>query len=181
MTLFVNIFGGPGAGKSTTAAGVFHHLKAQGVNAELVPEFAKDLVWEGRAETLSNQVYVTARQYHMIKKLDEKADVVITDSPVLLGIVYAEDMPKCYDETLFWCHQQSSTPGLNFFVQRSESFETQGRRHDHDTSKLLDCKIADVLRHYEVNPTYVDKLCAVDMIVTAVNDMHKGRLLSSSV
>lgn len=29
-----------------------------GVNAELVPEFAKDKVWEGNVKTLANQAYV---------------------------------------------------------------------------------------------------------------------------
>lgn len=45
--LIINLFGAPGAGKSTGAAYVFSQLKAAGVNAELVTEFAKDKVWEG--------------------------------------------------------------------------------------------------------------------------------------
>ena len=42
----VNLFGAPGAGKSTGAAYIFSKLKLAGVNAELVTEFAKDKVWE---------------------------------------------------------------------------------------------------------------------------------------
>ncbi len=45
-TLVVNLLGGPGSGKSTTAADVFARLKWQDINCELVTEFAKDLVWE---------------------------------------------------------------------------------------------------------------------------------------
>lgn len=41
-TLVVNLFGGPGSGKSTGAAYVFARLKMLGYNAELVTEFAKD-------------------------------------------------------------------------------------------------------------------------------------------
>lgn len=44
--LIVNLFGAPGAGKSTLAAYVFAKLKMAGVNAELVTEFAKDKTWE---------------------------------------------------------------------------------------------------------------------------------------
>ena len=58
MTILCNIYGGPGSGKSTSAAGVFSLLKTHGVNAELVTEFAKDLVWEGRDVTLDNQPYI---------------------------------------------------------------------------------------------------------------------------
>lgn len=40
--LVINLFGAPGAGKSTGAAIVFAELKKRGVNAELVTEFTKD-------------------------------------------------------------------------------------------------------------------------------------------
>jgi hypothetical protein len=41
MTVVVNLFGGPGTGKSTTASGVFYHLKRDNRNVELVQEYAK--------------------------------------------------------------------------------------------------------------------------------------------
>lgn len=44
--LLINFFGAPGAGKSTASAYIFSKLKMAGVNAEYVPEFAKDKVWE---------------------------------------------------------------------------------------------------------------------------------------
>lgn len=42
----VNLFGEPGAGKSTGAAYIFSALKMHGINAELVTEYAKEKVWE---------------------------------------------------------------------------------------------------------------------------------------
>ena len=51
--LVINLYGGPGTGKSTTAAHVFALLKQRDVNAELVREYAKDIVWEGRTHLLS--------------------------------------------------------------------------------------------------------------------------------
>ena len=44
--IVVNLIAAPGSGKSTIAAGVFEELKWEGVNAELITEFAKDKVWE---------------------------------------------------------------------------------------------------------------------------------------
>lgn len=44
--LVVNLFGGPGCGKSTTMARLFADLKTRGLNVEMVSEFAKDLVYE---------------------------------------------------------------------------------------------------------------------------------------
>lgn len=48
MTLYVNLYGGPGTGKSTGASYIFSKLKLAGVEAELVTEYAKDLVWEAQ-------------------------------------------------------------------------------------------------------------------------------------
>ena len=53
--MVVNLFGVPGAGKSTGAAYIFSRLKMEGVNCELVTEFAKDKVWEQTEEVFKNQ------------------------------------------------------------------------------------------------------------------------------
>lgn len=44
-TIAVNLFGGPGSGKSTQALGVTYKLKVNGINCEYASEHAKDLVW----------------------------------------------------------------------------------------------------------------------------------------
>ena len=41
--LVINLFGAPGAGKSTGAAYIFSLLKMYGINAELITEYAKDM------------------------------------------------------------------------------------------------------------------------------------------
>ena len=51
-TLVVNLFGGPGCGKSTLMAGIFHQLKLKGYDCEMVTEFMKDLVWEKELKLL---------------------------------------------------------------------------------------------------------------------------------
>jgi hypothetical protein len=43
-TILVNLYAGPGTGKSTMAANVFSELKWMGVNCELALEFAKTKV-----------------------------------------------------------------------------------------------------------------------------------------
>ena len=59
--IVVNLYGGPGSGKSTTAAGIFSELKMLGLNTELVTEYAKDKVWEKHESILDNQIYVFAK------------------------------------------------------------------------------------------------------------------------
>ena len=45
----INLFGGPGCGKSTTAADLFARMKLRGLSVELVTEYAKDVVWDEKA------------------------------------------------------------------------------------------------------------------------------------
>ena len=55
----INIYGGPGVGKSTGAAMIFAKMKMLGINCELVTEYAKTLTYEKRFEILQeNQLYV---------------------------------------------------------------------------------------------------------------------------
>ncbi len=86
--LLVEFVAGPGVGKSTTAAAVFTALKMQGVNAELVPEYAKALTWEGRSAALGNQPYVMAKQMWTYDRLRGQVDVILTDTSTLLCLHY---------------------------------------------------------------------------------------------
>ena len=44
--MVINLLGGPGCGKSTVAAGIFHQLKSLGYSTELVTEYVKDIVYD---------------------------------------------------------------------------------------------------------------------------------------
>jgi len=70
--LVINLWGGPGAGKTTTAAGLFNALRHDWhLNLELVTEFATDLCFEQARENLKNQVYLLGNQYHRLWRLQQ--------------------------------------------------------------------------------------------------------------
>jgi len=143
QTLVVNLFAGPGAGKSTTAAGIFFELKTRGINCELAAEFAKDLTWEERHDTFKDQIYIFGKQYHRIFRLLDKVDVIITDSPLLLTPVYdGEHRPELRNLVISE-HRRMWT--YNVFLKRKKKFNPKGRKHGLEEAQALDSLILDQL------------------------------------
>lgn len=152
----INLFAGPGAGKSTLAAGLFHELKLSGVNAELVGEFAKDLTWEGRHGTLQNQLYVLGKQYHRLERLRGQVDVVVIDSPLLLGCVYLprvipdskgeqwRTFRSLISETALAAFQ--TFDNVNFMVRRLKPYNPKGRNQTIEEARTIDREIEDLLQ-----------------------------------
>ena len=143
MTLVVNLFAAPGSGKSTTAAGLFHLLKSDGVNAELTSEFAKELTWSKRQSTLEDQIYVFAKQHHKLFYLKDQVDVIIVDAPLLLGLVYGESYPECFHNLVNWSFDQYNN--LNFLLKRTKAFNPAGRNQTEEESDALKRKIIAML------------------------------------
>lgn len=174
MTICINLFGGPGTGKSTTAAGVFHALKQLGVNAELVQEYAKDKAWEfeqfkGNETPLvfKCQEYLFAQQMFRMRRLVGSAEIVVTDAPILMGIAYMSptfDLPSLKNVISEAHHLFDNR---NFFLIRKKEYNPRGRIHSEEQAKLMDVKIRNMLdeQMVEYETVSADDL-AVDEIMT---------------
>lgn len=138
----VNLWGGPGTGKSTTRAGLFHLMKLAGLKVDEAPEYAKDLTYDGNLALLSNQWHVTGEQYRRVDRLRNHVDWVISDSPLPLGIIYAEgtvwDQPWYYEAV--WA-SFSSFDNINVFLERVKPFQGYGRNQTEDEARNIDRKI----------------------------------------
>ena len=156
LPLLVNYFAGPSAGKTTSALELTAELKKQGYNVEYVSEFAKELVLENRLEELKNQEFVTDGQYHRLDRIRNSADIIVTDSPVLLGKVYGEKrISEEYSKQIEAYHNSFET--LNLFIARGTTFQTEGRVHNLEQSKALDNKIITMLQENNVKFDYVQQ------------------------
>lgn len=141
--VIVNLFGGPGVGKSTAAFYLMAKLKMAGVDCEYTPEFAKDKVWEGNLDVFNCQFFVTGRQAWQIRRLFNKVEVIITDSPIALGAPYADSLELaacCLKE-----FEKYKDINYNIVLTRSTNFVENGRRHSQKESAELDNKVTDLL------------------------------------
>lgn len=135
--ILVNLFGAPSAGKSTGAAYIFSQLKLQGINAELITEYAKDKVWEESKEVFNNQAYIFGKQYFRISRCEHKVDVIVTDSPLLLSAFYnssevlGEEF-NCLVKKVF-----KSYNSLNYLLIRTKEYNPIGRFQSEEESDAL--------------------------------------------
>lgn len=143
--IVVNLYAGPGAGKSTTAALLFAYLKLAGVNAELVREYAKDVVWEGREHLLEQQTYVFAKQAKRLADLDGKVDIAVTDSPLLLSVLYA---PEATTLHALVAEEHARYENLDVYLRRVKPYHPEGRLQTEDEARDLDAAVVDVVARY---------------------------------
>lgn len=153
QTLVVNLLGGPGTGKSSVRAGVFHDLKFKGINCEEATEFAKDLTWQKSQFSLQNQIHVFGEQHHRIWKLLGQVDVVITDSPLLLTPIY--DSSNNSELTDLALKEFFKMKNLVFFLKRVKSYNPSGRNQTELEAKEIDQKILTFLNCFGID--YVEE------------------------
>lgn len=156
-TLVVNLYGGPGTGKSTNSALTFGKLKEAGISCELAHEFAKELTWEERHHALMFQPYVMGKQMWRVTRLFGKVQVIVTDSPILLGIIYGFDLPASWWDFLYYVHHNMDT--LDIFLRRDTKihpYVEAGRNQSVDQAMELDKKIWHMLCQHSVSFEAID-------------------------
>lgn len=164
--ILINLFGAPGAGKSTLSAYVFSKLKTAGVNAELVTEFAKDKVWEENSAALANQMYMFGKQYFRMTRCEDKVDAIVTDSPLQLSAFYNKD--PGIDAPLKELIRiiSSRYTSLNYFLRRVKKYNPKGRLQTEAESDEYSIRIKEMLRSMNVDFKELDgNIMSADVIV----------------
>jgi RecA/RadA recombinase len=158
----INLFGPPGSGKSTVAAGLFYRLKSKGIICELTQEYAKELVWaESQAipsqqpAGMEDQLSIFAEQNRRLVRVNGKIEMAVTDSPLLLSSIYA---PAGYPENFHRLVVDifRSYHNVNFFLERAVPYRNMGRLHDEKQAEDLGSQMRGLLDDlglpYEVLP-----------------------------
>lgn len=151
----INIYAGPGAGKTTQGLDIAAYMKKRGYSVELIPEYAKKLIYQGRENELrTNQIKVFSNQLDPYRYLDGKVDYVIAECPLLLSVVYnrlgnVEDNPYFDD---FVIHEHNKYDNINIYLRRETEYQTEGRYQNKDEAIIVDNKTMDILS--EINSEY---------------------------
>jgi len=166
-TLVVALYGGPGTGKSSTMASVFAALKWMGYNVEMAPEFAKEKVWEKSFNILGNQIYVFGKQLHTLVRVDGQVSAVITDSPLLLSLIYGKNEVPEFKALVLAVNARFRT--RHFFLRRLKAYNPKGRMQSEDEARAIDGEILALLDGNGIKYNVVDAgMDGVDAIVREV-------------
>lgn len=188
--IVVNLFGAPGSGKSTGAAYIYSYLKARGIDAELVTEFAKDLVWDGREDLLNDgkdQPYIFGEQLYRMNRCRDKVKVIVTDSPLPLSIVYnkSEILGENFNQVVMDCF--NSFDNLSYFLVRSKAYSQNGRMQTEQESDNLMEMILDMMAEREIPYVYAkgdesfykaigDEVISAALGMSSIGELMGGRV-----
>lgn len=168
MTVVVNMLGGSGIGKSTTAAGLYYNMKLAGMNVELVREYVKVLAWQGTPIGQFDQVNIFGEQCKLEHTLYGKVDYIVTDSPILLAPIYEVfyHNDSIMEEAAIKFLNKAESEGVkhvNILLGRNKPYDTRGRYQTEEEAAVVDQMTKDFLTkysmpYYEVEGPDVDRV-----------------------
>lgn len=150
MSKLINLFGGPGIGKSSIAAGIFYKLKKKHISCNNPYEFPKTLAWDNNIPAIKDQLYVFANQHRGIAQSYGKVDYIIIDSPILFSKIYhsyytegypAEFYGDSFHQMILELHNKYDN--INILLERADGVHNDDERfQNYEESLLIDdlCK-----------------------------------------
>lgn len=177
MTKVINLYSGPGGGKTSIAAGLLYELKRRHINCDAPYEFPKLLAWDENHSAIKDQLYVIANQHRGIVKSWGKVDYIIMDSPILLSLVYKRyydglEYPsnlytESFDKMVLDIH--SKYDNLNILLKRGNGGYNEKERYqsleksielDYLIQKMLDDNGIEYIE-VEIGDTTLEKILKI--------------------
>lgn len=173
MTKLINLFGGPGVGKSSIAAGLTYELKKKHISCNNPYEFPKTVAWDNNMAAIKDQLYIFANQHRGIAQAYGKVDYIIVDSPILFSVIYntwytkgypAERYNESFNQMVIDLHK--SYDSINILLERNNKpFNSEERFQNLEEAIKLDEHIKNTLltntvpfRKMKVNGNTVNKI-----------------------
>jgi hypothetical protein len=182
MTLVINMLGGSGVGKSTTAAGLYYQMKLNHMNVELVREYVKVLAWQGAKIGRFDQVNIFGEQCKLEHTLYGKVDYIVTDSPIILAPIYEifyhnDSMMEEAALKFLNKSRESGVEQLNILLKRNKPYDTKGRFQTEQEAISVDKLTLDFLNKYNIAYSVVDgpEENRVTRIMELISDKQKNR------
>ena len=152
MSKIINVFAGPGAGKSMFCMELLAEMKKlgcrSGFTCEYVSEAAKEYVWTDSPlmdGSEKHQLILLGEQLHKLERLNGNVDYIITDSPILLNALYNKQCIQEYEKMVV--RLMRTFKNKNYFLKRDLSvpYETAGRLQTLEDAQRIDKRLKRLL------------------------------------
>ena len=158
MSKLINLFGGPGIGKSSIAAGITYKLKKNHVSCNNPYEFPKTLAWDKNYPAIQDQLYVFANQHRGIAQSYGKVDYIIIDSPIMFSTIYHSYYTKGYPAEFYGdsFHQMvvdlhKKYDNINILLERGDTVHNKKERfQDYEQAVAIDKLCKQVLEENNI-------------------------------
>lgn len=148
----INLFAGPGAGKSTFASEIFSRMKKQGYSVEFSKEIVKLWTYQKRIPKKWDQITLLGLQMEQeAQPLMDGVKHVVCECPIIMGCVYAKDLGlKCSDQMYGICKDfEREYPSINIFIRRNnKKYNPEGRFHSLEQAIKIDKRIQSMLKNH---------------------------------
>lgn len=171
----INLFAGPGAGKSALSSWLFSELKVKGHEVEHVAEYCKSWAFIGRIPKSFDQIYIFSKQMHRedIALRDTKS-ITVTESPIFLSACYAKKYKApCHKQLLELIDAfEYKYPSLNVFIDRKDcKYKQVGRFQDYKQAIQMDRVIRKALDEHGIiyhTLAYNDRQGLLDLVASSI-------------
>jgi hypothetical protein len=174
----INLFGAPGAGKSTTMLDLTSDMKLLGLSVENTPEFFKELILEdSHKAAFGGQLYILGEQNRRLARLEEKNDFAVTDCPLpLIGYYTPEDYVPGFN--MFVKNLYNRYDNMNYFILRKHEFEKEKRIHSEEQSDKIANDLIEMLESSLIKFKIFDSCPEVSALI--IEDMVREKVLEKS-
>ncbi len=161
--IIIDLIGQPCSGKSTLSSDLFSALKKKGYNVDNAPEYAKELVYEKNFWLLDNQLHVYSEQLRRIKRLEDNVEIIISDTSLLLSLVYYKGSNPYFNDMVLWDYNNLNH--MTYYLKASFPYKKEGRHQDEENAKLVDVKVKNIVDTHSINCTEVYGDVALEKIL----------------
>lgn len=166
-TLNVDLYSGPGVGKSVLMSRLYTALKLAGIHAEMVPEYAKELTYTGELKN-TTQREIATEQLRRQSILQGHVQVAITDSGIPLSLAYCNEKERS-ELSGFILEGMAGWKNINVLLHRDvlDSYEPGGRNQTPEEAHHI---------HHQVMTPFFRSYFGSDLIELSTSDAYETLL-----
>lgn len=120
----------------------------------MAPEWIKGKVYEKTPYVLNDQIYVFAKQRKSMMQLLDTVDIIITDSPLFLSILYDHSDNKLLHDIIM--QEFNRFNNFNVFLNRVKPYNPVGRYQDETGAKKVDQDLLALMGQFDIPYAKID-------------------------